>query len=180
MSTLLLASHISLGALGLALGPAVMWRETKQINSGKPPHSRIGTVYHLVVLLICISAIGLVVTVRPDLWLLIPVAGASYALVLTARVVGIHHVRGWIHLYVHGVGGSYIALVTALVVVALTVDGPIHGGPLEVVPWVAPAAVGTVLIERWRRRLPSYQAIAEQHNEVRGSRQRSGIRTSTG
>jgi len=39
------------------------------------------------------------------------------------------------------------------VVVALTVDGPVKGGPFEVIPWVAPAAIGTVLIEQWRHRL---------------------------
>jgi hypothetical protein len=34
---------------------------------------------------------------------------------------------------VHGQGGSYLALVTALVVVALTVDGPLQG-PAVLVP----------------------------------------------
>jgi len=62
----------------------------------------------------------------------------------------------------HGQGGSYIALLTALVVVALTVDGSVDGpvdGAAAALPWVLPALVGTSLIERWRRRL-----IAHDHN----------------
>ncbi len=54
---------------------------------------------------------------------------------------------------------------TALVVVALTVDGPVKGGPFEVVPWVAPAAVGIVLIERWRHHLVRDVTACRTHYE---------------
>jgi hypothetical protein len=54
--------------------------------------------------------------------------------------------------YVHGQAGSYIALVTALTVVALTVDGPLHGAA-ELIPWALPAAIGIPLSEWWRRLL---------------------------
>jgi hypothetical protein len=59
---------------------------------------------------------------------------------------------GWLHGYVHGQGGSYIELWTALIVVALTIDGPVTG-TAQLLPWLAPAAVGTILIEVWRRKL---------------------------
>jgi hypothetical protein len=153
MNHLLLGAHIVSGALGIALGPVVMWRETQLLQIGKPAHSPVGRIYQATVMLICVSAMALVITSRPDLWWLIPVAAASYALALLGRAAGARRFRGWTHAYVHGIGGSYIALVTALVVVALTVDGPVKGGPFETVPWVAPAAVGTLLIERWRHRL---------------------------
>jgi hypothetical protein len=180
MGTLLLTAHIGLGTLGIILGPAVIWRETRLLQSGRPARSRVGAVYQLVVLLICASAVGLVLTVRPDLWLLIPVAAASYALVVLGRVASERPSPAWLHAYVHGIGGSYIALVTALVVVALTVDGPIKGGVLEVVPWVAPAAVGTALIELWRRRLRPYHAMAQQLTKAPGRGRSRGVAASTG
>jgi hypothetical protein len=40
----------------------------------------------------------------------------------------------------------------ALLVVSLTLDGPIHG-PAQVAVWVLPTIVGTELIRRWHRRL---------------------------
>jgi hypothetical protein len=101
----------------------------------------------------------LVIVDRPDLWLLVIVATLSYGLVLMGRIAGARALKegGWSHAYVHGIAGSYIALVTALLVVALTVDGPIRG-PAELIPWVLPAAVGTPLIELWRRHLLSSAA----------------------
>jgi len=160
MNNLLLGAHIASGSLGIALGPLVMRRETQLLRADRPAHSRAGGIYQATVMLICASAIALVITSRPDLWWLIPVAAASYALVLLGRIAAARRFRGWTHAYVHGIGGSYIALVTALVVVALTVDGPVKAGPLEVVPWIAPAAVGTVLIEQWRHRLTRFGADA--------------------
>lgn len=160
MSNLLLSAHIISGALGIAVGPVVMWRETQLLRAGQPACSPIGRVYQVTVMLVCLSAIALIITSRPDLWGLAPVAAASYALALLGRVAGARRVRGWMRAYVHGIGGSYTALVTALVVVALTVDGPLNGGPLEVVPWIAPAAAGTVLIEKWRHRLVRSQTDA--------------------
>jgi hypothetical protein len=86
------------------------------------------------------------------LWWLAPVAALSYALAVLGRYAATRQFHGWSHAYVHGQGGSYIALVTALVVVALTVDGPL-AGPIVLLPWLLPTAVGKLLIEWWRRRL---------------------------
>ncbi len=177
MNNLLLGAHIVSGSLGIALGPVVMWRETQLLRAGKAAHSPAGGIYQATVMLICVSAIALVITSRPDLWWLIPVAAASYALALLGRVAGARRFRGWMPAYVHGIGGSYIALVTALVVVALTVDGPVRAGQFEVVPWVAPAAVGTVLIERWRHRLALFQADAS--TAAMSRHRRAGQRSTT-
>jgi len=76
--------------------------------------------------------------------------------VLLARWAAARRCRGWLHAYTHGRGGSYIALVTAFVVVALTVDGPLTGAA-SLIPWLAPTLIGTVLIEQWRRRLTAAQ-----------------------
>jgi hypothetical protein len=70
------------------------------------------------------------------LWWLLPIAAGSYALALlgfrAARRPG-SRVR---RLHLHGQGGSYIALVTALLVVSV-------GSPLA---WIAPTLIGSPLI----------------------------------
>jgi hypothetical protein len=147
-----LGTHIAAGAVGLVVGPVAMWRETRRLRAGVCPFDAVSAGYRWAVLVTCASAIVLVVFFRADLWWLAPVAAASYALVFVGRWAVVRRFRGWSHAYVHGMGGSYIALVTALVVVTVTVDGPVRGGA-QVIPWALPAVVGTVLIERWRRRL---------------------------
>jgi hypothetical protein len=148
----LLNIHIAAGAFGLLLGPFAMWRDTRDLGAGQGPASGISAAYAWTVLAVSVSAIVLVVWYRNDLWWLAPVAAASYGLAVLGRSAAARRFRGWTHAYVHGQGGSYIALVTAFVVVALTVDGPLDG-PAALIPWVLPTIVGTLLIEWWRRRL---------------------------
>lgn len=148
----LLSIHIAAGTLGLLLGPVAMWQVTRRLRAGLSPDAAASTAYHWTVLAVCLSAVVLVARYRPELWWLVPVAAFSYALVLLGRFAVTRRFRGWTHAYAHGQGGSYIALVTALVVVAFTVDGPVHG-PAEAIPWALPVAIGTLLIEWWRRHL---------------------------
>ena len=55
-------------------------------------------------------------------------------------LVGLLAPRRHLRLRLHGLGGSYVALVTALLVVSVD-------GPAGVVSWVLPTLVGLVLIE---------------------------------
>jgi hypothetical protein len=148
----LLSIHIAVGTAGLLLGPVAMWQATRRLGAARNPAGGASAAYHWMVLAVCLSAAMLVAWFRPELWWLIPVAAFSYALVLVSRIAVARRFRGWTHAYVHGQGGSYIALVTALAVVALSVDGPLHGAA-EVIPWALPAAIGIPLIEWWRRLL---------------------------
>ena len=102
--------------------------------------------------MVCLSAVALVVENRPELWWLIPISALTYALAMLAYQADRRRFPGWLHGYVHGLGGSYIALATAFIVVALTVDGPVTG-IAQLIPWLAPTVVGTILIEMWRRHL---------------------------
>jgi hypothetical protein len=150
-----LGIHIAAGALGLFLGPVAMWRGSRRLAEGQSMRSGADTAYQWSVLTVCLSAIVLVIWFRPELWWLVPVAAFSYSLVLLGHVAAATRFRGWTHAYAHGQGGSYIAVVTALVVVASTVDGPVHG-PAEAIPWALPVVVGTLLIELWRRSLDAH------------------------
>jgi len=163
--TVLLIAHVTVGTLGLLLGPIAMHQDTRRFIAGQRSTGRASGAYRLVVLAVCLSAVALVVEHRPELWWLIPISALTYALAVLARESAGRRFRGWSHGYVHGQGGSYIALSTAFIVVALTVDGPVTG-IAQLVPWLAPTVLGAVLIEMWRRRLdtainPSHRATAE-------------------
>jgi hypothetical protein len=144
--------HIAAGVLGLVLGPVAMWQDTRALRAGRGPAGGVSAAYPWSVLAVSLSAILLVAWYRSDLWWLVPVAVLSSALAVLGRSAASRRVRGWTHGYVHGLGGSYIALVSALLVVSLTVNGPLDG-PAALVPWLLPTAVGLVAIEWWRRRL---------------------------
>jgi hypothetical protein len=143
----LLALHIGAGVGALALGAAVIWSSRK-----RPILDRRSATYPWTVLAVSLTAVGLLALDWPDLWWIAILAALAYALALLGYLAPRRRFRGWRLAYAHGQGGSYIALVTALVVVALTVDGPVHG-VAAVVVWVLPTLIGTRLIGRWHRRL---------------------------
>lgn len=152
MSAAVLIVHVVAGSVGLLLGPAVMYLDTRRFAAGHRAAGSWTDAYVLVVLVVCLSGSGLVVLDRPDLWWLVPVSVLTFGLAVLARDAARRRYRGWSHGYVHGIGGSYIAQVTALVVVWLVVNGPFRGA-LELLPWLLPTVLGTILIEVWRRRL---------------------------
>ena len=157
----LLATHVAAGTLGLLLGPVVMYRQSRRLGPGRSPADRLWQSYVLLVVLVAGTAVVLVVTNRPELWWLVPVSFLTAALVVLAGESMRRRYAGWLHGYAHGIGGSYISLVTAFIVVALTVDGPVTG-TASLVPWLAPTVVGTIGIEVWRRRLGRAMSIAER------------------
>ncbi|MBL1079120.1 hypothetical protein JK358_32420 [Nocardia sp. 2] len=149
--TVLLTLHIVVGAAGLALGPAVAWADARK------PRPDLWTAYLGTVAAVCISAVGLVVWRRTDLWWLVPVSALTVALAMLGwRAAG--RPGDWTHAYVHGLGGSYIALVTATVVVSFAVDGPLHG-PAQLIAWLGPTVLGTPLLELWRRGLVTKRRV---------------------
>ena len=165
--TALLTTHILVGTAALLVGPLAMRDDLRRFaagtattgtattgtgTTGPATTGRLTTAYTWLVLAVCLTAAALVVGYRADLWWLVPVSALTYGLALLARASETRRHPGWTHGYVHGIGGSYIALVTALIVVALTVDGPVTG-PAQLIPWLAPTVIGTPLIEVWRRRL---------------------------
>jgi hypothetical protein len=144
---LLLALHIGAGIAGLAVGAAVIWS-----SRDRPALDGRSAAYPWTVLAVSLTAVGLLALDWPDLWWIGILAALAYALALLGYLAPRRRFRGWRLAYAHGEGGSYIALTTALVVVALTVDGPVRG-PAAVVVWVLPTLIGTGLIRRWHRRL---------------------------
>ena len=136
--TVALSIHVACGSAGLVLGPVAML-------SGKRrgTHTRSGKAYHWVFLMLFFSAVALAVLNWDEVWWLAFVGAVSYGLALLGYVAAKRRWKGWLRAHVTGQGGSYIAMVTALVVVNTG-----SGSPL---PWIMPAVIGSAAI-RWLSR----------------------------
>jgi len=132
--------HIAAGAVGLVLGPVAM-------SARKAPglHTRAGEAYHRVVAVVCASAAGLAALDWERLWWFLLIAAGSYAFALLGYVAAKRRWRGWLRAHITGQGGSYIAMVTALLVVNWK---SITGAPGISSPWAwaLPTMVGSPLI----------------------------------
>jgi peptidoglycan/LPS O-acetylase OafA/YrhL len=127
----LLAAHVAAGATGLMLGPPVLWLLARRRSTkiGR----RLEGAYLLAVGAVCVTALGLVSISFSAFWWLAPVAAltgiGAYAAHRLRRAP-----RTW---RARLLGGTYIALVTALLVVSV-------GGWLS---WLLPSLIGAAAIE---------------------------------
>lgn len=129
----LLGAHVAAGSLGLALGLVVIRTEWITLRP-----SRAGAYYHWAVLAVALTALALVALDWPALGWFAPLALLAYGLALLGRVAWTARGGDRARMYAHGQGGSYIALVTALLVTSA-------GGGLWT--WVLPTLLGLPLIE---------------------------------
>ena len=135
-----LVGHIAAGTLGLILGPIAMM-------AAKRPglHTRVGEAYHWVVLAVCATASLLAWLDWDRNWWFLPIAAGSYAFALLGYVAAKRRWAGWLRAHLAGQGGSYIAMVTALLVVNWqTVTGT--PGRRSGWAWALPTLVGTPLV----------------------------------
>jgi hypothetical protein len=137
MRDVVLVLHVLLGTAGLLLGPA--WLLARRRGRGA---RRLAAGYQGAVAGVAVSAAVLAVTGPQLVWLL-PVAVATEALAVTGALARRRGWAGWRSWQPHLLGGSYIALVTG-VLIAET------GDPLF---WLLPAVVGQVPIALAKRRL---------------------------
>jgi hypothetical protein len=132
--------HIAAGAVGLVLGPIAM-----RARKAAGLHTRAGEAYHWVVLVVCLSAAGLAALDWQRLWWFLPVAAGSYAFTLLGYMAAKRRWDGWLRAHLAGQGGSYIAMVTALLVVnwESATGAPGISSPWA---WALPTLVGSPLI----------------------------------
>jgi hypothetical protein len=133
-----LVLHVASGALALALGPLALLAAERRRRSAAP----LRDAYHWTVLVVCATATVVSVLAWARLWWLVPIAALSYGLALAGYLGSRHHWPLWMR--AHAWGGSYIALVTALLVVSVRGVSP----ALEAAAWILPAAIGVPLIVR--------------------------------
>ena len=138
MRTAFLFLHVASGVAALALGPLALLAARQR----RPNLAGWQAAYHWSVLVVCASAAVVSVLDWARLWWLVPIGALSYGLALVGYLGSR---RGWpLWVRAHGWGGSYIALVTALLVVSARGIS----GLLEAVAWILPAAIGVPLIVR--------------------------------
>lgn len=128
-----LVLHIAAAVTALVAGPVAM-RAPKR----RGLHTNAGGVYHWLVLATCVSGATLAALDLERIWWLIPVAAFSYTFALVGYVAARVRWRGWLVAHISGQGGSYIALLTALLVVNAGTDAPLA--------WILPTAVGSPIV----------------------------------
>jgi hypothetical protein len=133
-----LVLHVASGVAALALGPIALL----VVEQRRRGAALLRDAYHWAVLVVCATATVVSVLAWARLWWLVPIGALSYGLALAGYLGSRNQWPPWMR--AHAWGGSYIALVTALLVVSVRGVSPV----LEVVAWILPAAIGVPLIVR--------------------------------
>ena len=140
MSDIALGVHIAAGSIGLFLGP-LLAVAAKQRGT----HTTLGEVYHWTFLVLFVSAVALAALNWSEVWWLALVGAFSYAFAFRGYVAAKRRGPGWLSGHVTGMGGSYIAMTTALLVVNWeNLTG--SQGLDSILPWFVPTVIGTPLI----------------------------------
>lgn len=143
-SSLLLGVHVAAGAVALALGPA-----TLLLHRLRGP---LAAGYQVAVAVLTTTALGLVAIDPAGLWWLVPFAVGTEAAVIGGSWLA-HRTPGrttpW---RVRLMGGSYVSLITALLVVSWG---------RNVLAWVLPSIVGVVVVETAAARVGRTREVAD-------------------
>lgn len=153
---LILAFHITCGIVAFVLGLIAMCA-TKQ----RGLHTIVGNIYHWVFLCLAVSACGLAAFDWPRLWWYMPIAVGSYALALMGYLAAKLRWNDWLQYHLSGQLGSYIAMITAVLVVNF-------GGIWWA--WALPTVVGSPLIAWLKRevragRRPKYDTRSKNRQQ---------------
>jgi hypothetical protein len=130
---LILAVHILFGFGALLAGVLAM-----AVRKSRGLHTRLGEAYHWLYVGIALTACALAALQWERLWWFVPIAVGSYAFALLGYAMAKIRPKDWLKYHLIGQGGSYIGIITAVLVVNL--------GIKAWVPWVLPTLVGTPLI----------------------------------
>jgi hypothetical protein len=133
MRTLVLSVHVVAGTGGLLLGPLLLLAGRAARGPRTVP-ARMTSAYQVAVAVLTVTALGLIAFDAARLWWLAPIAAGTEAAALGGRWAAQRGRRGWA---IRLLGGSYVALVTALLVVSW----------FSWASWVLPAALAVPVIE---------------------------------
>lgn len=136
----ILIMHIVLGGAAMIVGPISMFTRKR-----RGAHTSSGEIYHWLVLGTCLGAAALALLDWSRIWWFLPIAIGSYAFAFVGYLAAKCRWRGWLIVHIVGQGGSYIALVTAVLVVNWqTMFGTRGLGNLWA--WVLPTLIGSPMI----------------------------------
>jgi hypothetical protein len=137
MRDTVLAVHVVAGTIGLLVGPLWLALRLRDLTGHVP-----AWVYHFAVAAVVTSSVYLAVS-APGLWWLLPFGALTEVLAVSGALARRRSWRGWRTWQPHLLGGSYIALVTGVLVAGT-------GNPVF---WLVPAVVGQLPIAIAKRRL---------------------------
>lgn len=141
----LLFLHIAMGCLGLLLGPIAMATRKR-----RGLHTQVGIVYYWLMSGVCLTAAVMAIMHWQSSNGFLFVAGFSYVFALRGYLAVKRRKVGWVKQHISGMFGSYIAMVTALLVVNQR-NLPVLRELPSVWTWLLPTIIGSPLIA-WTQR----------------------------
>lgn len=146
MYDFLLVVHIIAGMVCLVIGLCAAFSQKRR---GK--HTRFGEIYHGSYVFVFVTAALMAMMRWEQLAYLFYIALFSYALALSAYLAVKIRWKNWIGLHIGGMLGSYIGVVTAVLVVNVSSISIFNGMP-ALLFWFLPTIVGTPIIFGVRKR----------------------------
>jgi len=140
MFSYLLKIHIACGVLSLILGPFAMFAKKR-----KGFHTQIGFFYFYLVAGACATSLVLALMQWERSWYLFFVGLFSFSFALKGYWAAKKRKPNWIPVHISGMLGSYIAMVTAFLVVQRTSIPFLNTLPVWVT-WALPTLVGSPLV----------------------------------
>jgi hypothetical protein len=136
----LLAIHIAAGFICLVTGFLAMYARKR-----KGMHTKAGEIYHAAFVLILITSVAMAIMHWETNAYLLYIGIFSYAFAAVGYVAKKRRVRNWLGLHIGGMLGSYIAIITAVLVVNAP-RIPVLSDINALWIWFTPTFVGTPLI----------------------------------
>jgi hypothetical protein len=148
--TFLLIIHIIAGSFCLLTG-AINFSVKKE----KGYHTRIGEWYHIGYFLVFLTSVGMAIINWSESAYLFYIAIFSYGLALFGYVARKIRWRGWLSMHIGGMAGSYIGIITAVLVVNGAAIPLINQIP-SLLLWFMPTIIGTPIIFMVGKRYSTY------------------------
>jgi uncharacterized membrane protein YeaQ/YmgE (transglycosylase-associated protein family) len=133
MESVLLILHVVCGIAGLIIALGAFASKKR-----KGLHTILGNLYHWIFLVLSLSAVALSLLNWERLWWFLPIALFSYTFALVGFLAAKFKWSNWLRLHLTGQVGSFIAMITAVLVV--------NFGSGNFFVWFLPSIIGTPII----------------------------------
>ncbi|MGE7975629.1 DUF2306 domain-containing protein [Bacillus cereus] len=146
MFRMILFIHILVGVICLIAGLAAMLTPKKMRL-----HKKLGEIYHFSFIIVLITTIGMAIIHWESSSHLLYIGFISYSLALIGYLAGKFKCKNWIAIHIGSVLGSYIAILTAVLVVNVN-RLPVLNNYNPLIFWLLPTIIGSPIIYIIRRK----------------------------
>src|SRR5690625_1521137 len=147
--TVLLILHIITRSFCLLTGTVNL-----SVKKVKGYHTRIGEWYHGGYVIVFLTSVGMAIINWSDSAYLFYIALFSYGLALFGYLAGKFRKKGWLQMHIGGMAGSYIVIITAILVVNVG-DMPLINQLPTLLIWFIPTIIGKPVIIMVNKRYAS-------------------------